>query len=311
MYGSRSKWVKASRAYWALFVGACWALAAPAVFAQMVAVSEPVAIEKVPDLVYYDGDGYHPGKHCLDLYRPDIRHMAELGAPMRPVLVFVHGGGWMFGDKNHYGGLYGNIGRAFAERGYLVAVINYRLSSRRRGDVRHPEHVRDVARAVAWIGKNVASYGGDPRRMVVAGHSAGGHLVSLLATDPRFLSEVGLDRSAFRGVVSISGVYDVVGIPGITSAFGDDDAERKLASPIFQVDASDATLPYLLIVAENDLPGLDGGARDFARELRGVDAKVELEKIEDCSHQSIVIAIGRDGDVTTERVATFLREALD
>ncbi len=265
-------------------------------------------VQLIPDLTYCDGDAQDARKHRLDLYRPDIRWAVDSGRPLRPVLVFVHGGGWMFGDKNHYGGLYGNVGRAFAARGYVVAVINYRLS-RRRSEVRHPDHVQDVARAVDWVHGHVASYGGDPEEIVLAGHSAGGHLVSLIATDDHYLQEVGLDRSIVRGVVSISGVYDLVGIPGIDRVFGSELEARRLASPLSHIDASDAVLPFLVLFAENDLPGLESGALTFARQLSGVAARVMTAQIADRSHQSIVLGIGRLGDETTKQIESFLERA--
>jgi acetyl esterase/lipase len=87
-------------------------------------------------------------------------------------------------------------------------MVNYRLSPA----VKHPEHVKDVARAFAWTRKHIKEYGGDPDRIFLCGHSAGGHLVSLLATNPTFLNDEHLklgddDRNAIRGVISICGVY--------------------------------------------------------------------------------------------------------
>ena len=97
------------------------------------------------------------------------------------MLLFLHGGGWVIGGKDDYFGLYGygTIARCLAERGLVVVLPNYRLSP----GVRHPEHIKDVARAFAWTVKNIESYAGRPDQIIVSGHSAGGHLAALLATD--------------------------------------------------------------------------------------------------------------------------------
>src|SRR5438128_7600683 len=96
---------------------------------------------------------------------------------------------------------YATIGRCLAERGLVVVLPNYRLSP----GVRHPEHIKDVAAAFAWTCRNAREYGGDTQQIFVAGHSAGGHLVSLLATDERYMNHQGQRRQDIRGVIGISG----------------------------------------------------------------------------------------------------------
>jgi acetyl esterase/lipase len=113
----------------------------------------------------------------------------------------------MMGDKNFFG-LYRGVGRFLASQGIVAVSINYRLSP----GVRHPEHIKDVARAFAWTYRNIDHYGGDRSRMFLAGHSAGAHLVSLLATDERYLKDPDLKlddkaRKSIRGVVAVCGVY--------------------------------------------------------------------------------------------------------
>ncbi len=92
----------------------------------------------------------------------------------------------------------------------MIVAINYRLSP----SVKHPEHVKDVARAFSWVRGHIADYGGDRDRIVLCGHSAGGHLVSLLAAADTYWEDktLGLtveDRQALRGVIAVSGVYRI------------------------------------------------------------------------------------------------------
>src|SRR5262245_21362401 len=137
----------------------------------------PFEIDEVLDVPYCQPtDDAAPERCELDIFRPK-------GAKGYPVLFLVHGGAWLHGSKKdlRIRGIgivysYRKVGQFFAEQGLGVVMPNYRLSPA----VKHPEHVKDVARAFAWTRKNIAAYGGDPDRIILAGHSAGGHLVSLL-----------------------------------------------------------------------------------------------------------------------------------
>ncbi|MBX9678595.1 MAG: alpha/beta hydrolase [Gemmataceae bacterium] len=156
-------------------------------------------IERVRGIAYVEGKSADPVRHRLDLYFP--KRPSE--AP-RPVIMLVHGGGWVRGD-NRCCGLYSSVGEYLASQGFVVALPNYRLSP----EVKHPEHVKDVAQAFAWLRDHAHEYGGDAGAVFLVGHSAGGHLVSLLTTDPRYLEAVGRKTSDIRGVVSLSGIYKI------------------------------------------------------------------------------------------------------
>ncbi len=148
--------------------------------------------------IAYDGDpdaGHR--RHRLDLFRPE-------GKKDCPVVILVHGGAWMIGD-NRYCGLYSSVGEFLAGQGIVAVLPDYRLAP----GSKHPEHVRDVARAFAWTRDHIADYGGRPDQIVLFGHSAGGHLVSLLTTDEQYLRAEGQRAADIRGVVAVSGVYRI------------------------------------------------------------------------------------------------------
>jgi acetyl esterase/lipase len=159
--------------------------------------ADALAVEQVRNVRYVQGPRADLLRQRLDLYLPK-------GRKQFPVLVLVHGGAWVIGDNRCFG-LYTSVGEFLASRGIGVVLPNYRLSPW----VKHPAHVEDVARAVAWTRANIGKYGGDPERLFLAGHSAGGHLVSLLATDETWLKAEGMTASALRGVITISGVYHI------------------------------------------------------------------------------------------------------
>src|SRR5262245_37016196 len=197
--GERSFTCRTAGAWAAASLVLGWAVAAaragdtppPEAAAAAKAPAPAYEVRWVRDVAYYDGPDADPAKHKLDLFLPK-------GPKDFPVVVFVHGGAWHRGDKSFLG-VYSSLGAFLARHGVGAAVVNYRLSPA----VRHPEHAHDVARAVAWVHGNVARYGGRPDELFLCGHSAGGHLVALLATDPSYLKAEGVKPGAVRGVIAL------------------------------------------------------------------------------------------------------------
>lgn len=192
------------------------AVAAAFVLALVALPATPAAaMTKVADLDYhYDPPAAPSALDRLDLYLPD----GAASGDHRPVVIYVHGGGWMNGDKANR---IDDKARLFTDAGYVFASVNYRLSpdissgpvppSFSPGRVMFPAHPRDVGEAVAWLGQNVAGYGGDPDALLLMGHSSGAHLVSLVGSDPSYVEAFGASLKQVLGVVSLdSGAMDVV-----------------------------------------------------------------------------------------------------
>lgn len=253
--------------------------------------SPPYSFQVYTNIAYYDGPDAHPVKHRLDLFVPE-------GLKNAPVLLFVHGGGWTSGDKN----LYSFIGRAFAEQGFATAVINYRLSPQ----VQHPAHIEDVARAFSWVHTNIAQYGGNPEKIFVMGHSAGGHLVALLALDEKYLQAHGLTLAAIKGVIPISGVYDVTeAFTLYRSVFGADPQQRQDASPITHVGPNKP--PFSILYAQFDFPGLGTQAQQLLALLRQHENEATITEIPNRDHVTIITNIGAPNDQTTQEILKFLQ----
>jgi acetyl esterase/lipase len=269
-------------------------------------------VREVCDVAYYDGKGADSFRHKLDLFLPK-------GQKDYPTLVFVHGGCWMFGDKSCVG-LYSAVGRFLASRGVGAALPNYRLSPW----VKHPEHVTDVARAFAWTHKHIGEYGGDPERLFIGGHSAGGHLAALLATDPQYLKAQGLSLKDVRGAVTVSGVYRIpdkvvfnwAGAAGGLGAkvelktnpfelvFGKDPKAHEAASPVCHVCAG--LPPFLVLYADQDLPLLPDMAKEFARSLKANKCDVKLMEVEDRGHNDIMFEATRPDDAVARAILEFV-----
>ncbi len=167
-------------------------------------------------------------KRQLDLYQP-YQPLLPNARPA-PVVVFVHGGYWSPLDRRWLQpltGAYGNIGVAFARHGIVAAIIGYRQYPLvRRGD----DSLDDITVAIRFVREACPSWGCDGGRMFVIGHSAGGHLVSLLAMDGRILRRNGVDPEAISGFVSIDGIFD---LGASLAAFkpGQADIMRQLFGP--------------------------------------------------------------------------------
>ena len=259
------------------------------------AAAQPATFEQQSfrDLPYYDGPDAHSVRHKLDIHVPK-------GHKDFPVVFFVHGGGWIKGNKDHLG-IYTILARAFNRHGIGVVCPNYRLSP----DVRHPEHIRDVARAFAWTYKNIHKFGGKSDELFVSGHSAGGHLCALLATDEQYLKAHGLTFKAIKGAMPISGVFIIPEEPVFDVPFGKDRALRKQASPI--TFARPGLPPFLVMFGDNDLPSCDrAGAEAFCKAMAGKEARAELLEVQRRNHLSILWSAIEETDPVTQSMLSFI-----
>ncbi len=255
----------------------------------------PMPIEIIRDLPYNPEPATASPRHVLDLYRP--AHLTHY-----PILLYVHGGAWVSGDKSNAAA----IGQTLAANGIGVAAVNYRLSP----DVTHPAHLQDIALAFDWVAEHIADYGGDASRIFVGGHSAGGHLTTLLTLDDRYLAEVGHSPAEIFGVISFSGVYMIEQwiMEYADGAFPDDQLGRYAASPYVHVHA-DAP-PMLLLVARNDYPQLIGEAKLMTQALEKAKVAVELYTIPNRDHYSLVSLFGSPDDTAAEVILTWLKARL-
>ena len=242
-------------------------------------------VKLIRDIPYTDGKPEDAAKHKLDLYLPTDRQTF-------PVVLFVHGGSWRTGDRSQYPG----IANRFAKAGVGVAVISYRLAPKNPP----PAQIEDTAAAFAWVVKNIAQYGGDTKRLFLAGHSAGGHLVSELALDPKWLAAYGLNSSVIRGVATLSGVYDVT----VSEVFGADVKARKQYSPMEYVHRN--APKFLITYCQYDYPGLPGQARAFDAALRKNFVETTLVYIPKLNHITEMVNAWKDDDPTALAVLRLI-----
>jgi len=228
-------------------------------------------VQRVANIQYVEGDALR--RHRLDVYRhKDVRAGA-------PVLMQIHGGGWIISNKHQQGQ---PLMHHVAARGWVCVAINYRLSPR----ATWPDQLVDCKRALAWIREHIAEYGGDPNFVVVTGGSAGGHLTTMMgltANDPKWQPGFETADTAVDGMIPLYGVYDWT---GTVTTRGDsglrDILERYIvkhtrgeapelfrdASPMFHV-RPDAP-PALIVHGDLDTLAPVEMARTFVEKLRAV-----------------------------------------
>ena len=265
-------------------------------------------IEAIKGLRYAPGSG---PSHTLDLYRP------AAGVEGAPVMLYIHGGAWVIGDKREQGK---PMMFELVSRGWVCVSINYRLSPK----ATWPDHIVDVKMAIVWVKEHIAEFGGDPSFVVISGGSAGGHLASLAAlsaNDPAFQPGFEEAETTVDACVSLYGVLDMTADPATSGIHGPGlkillerqvmkvpiDANRSLfeqASPQYRV-RSDAP-PFLVLAGTNDTLVPVAVPRAFVPALRAVsDAPVGYIELPIAQHAFDVMASPRCS-ATTAGVVAFL-----
>jgi len=221
-------------------------------------------------------------RNLLDVYYP------EIDGKTKDVLVFIHGGSWDSGKKN----IYWWLGRNFANKDIVEVNINYRLAPAHR----YAEMAFDAAAALKWVKVNISKYGGDPERIFVMGHSAGGHLAALINSDPEFFNQQGIGNP-IRGVI----LNDSFGLDmheylltaektkqtaSFLKTFGTDHEVWKKGSPLSY--PSNVNSPYLILVGERTYPAIQMQSRRLYELLKAKGQPVSLELVAKKKHIGMI-----------------------
>ncbi|MDI3380733.1 alpha/beta hydrolase [Xenophilus aerolatus] len=225
----------------------------------------------------------------LDIYRPAQAQQA-------PVLVMIHGGGWMYGDKAAASVVDAKIDHWVRERGFVFASVGYRLVPQ----VTVLQQAEDIARALALVQSQAAAWGADPRQVVLMGHSAGAHLVALLSAAPQLARAQG--AQPWRATIALdSAALDTVALmqrrhlPLYDRAFGSDPALWAQVSPTARL--SPGGPPMLLVCSAPRRDDACGQAQRFAQALRAVGGNADLLPLQ-LDHGQINAELGAAGAYT-------------
>jgi acetyl esterase/lipase len=251
-------------------------------------------------------------RQVLDVHAPD-------GAKNMPVVFWIHGGGWQTGDKS----MVALKPKAFMDAGFVFVSINHRLLP----TVDMSAITRDVASALGWVHKNIATHGGDPTRLLVMGHSSGGQLAALMCTDDRYGKAEGVSLTMIKGCVPVDA--DTFDIPAIIEVaetrarahhlplptyghrqkFGNDPAKHRDFSAVTHV-ARDKGIPPFLILHIAGHPDTGAQARRFANVLEGSGIPVKVVAGRETTHASINDNIGAANDPVTKELFAFVADAI-
>jgi len=244
-----------------------------ALFAGLNATDERVGVR------HFDDIEFDARRHLsLDVYAPEHAQGA-------PVVVFFYGGSWLGGER----GWFRFVGDALAAHGVVVAIPDYR----KLPEVDLDGFMRDAARAVAWTRTHAADYGGDARRLFVMGHSSGGHIAALLATDPQWLARYGMVPRDLAGCIGLAGVYAFlpadVDDDEMLDVFGATPNERREAAPVAFVRGREP--PMLLLSGDADHEVDAENSRELATALRAKGEPVELRIYPGIGHSALLLAL--------------------
>ena len=262
---------------------------------------------KTADIAYLE-NGHE--RQVLDIYTPEMVTDKSL-----PVMFWIHGGGWQVGDKSDVE----LKPKVLTERGFVFVSTNYRLLP----EVPMEVLTRDVATALGWVHKNIAKYGGDPKRIFVGGHSAGAQLAALICTDDRYLKEQGVSFDVLKGCLPVDGdTYDIPKIImtaehrqalyggkmfsfGHRQKFGNDPDKHVDFSAVTHV-AKHKNIPPFLILYFPGNPDTNAQAGCLEAALKKAEIPVKAYGKGDCNHSRLNNDLGKPDDPATHEFYKFL-----
>lgn len=261
------------------------------------------------DVAYIEREGVDTKYTSLDIYHHEDTET------LRPIVFYIHGGGWAIGDKA--AAMYAKP-RWAIRNGWALVSVNYRLSP----DVMHPEHARDVSAAFAWVREHAEEFGGDPDQIAVMGHSAGAHLAAIIACNEDLLAEFGSTTDQIAGVVLLDGAgYNLpermeslpkrgLATKMYTEAFGDNPELWESASPTLQAKPGDHLGAFLAIHA-GDREESAAQSKALVKAWAATGVRAELHHAPDKTHMTLNHRLGYRGDRETKRIELFLESIFD
>lgn len=233
-------------------------------------------------------------RQAMDFYALPGRRQA-------PVVVFFHGGAWRTGRREDYA----FMGVALARMGFVGVIADYRHFPQ----TGFPGFVQDAACATGAARDYAPAWGGDPRRLVLFGHSAGAHIAAMVALDPQFLARVGMTRRGIAGWIGLAGPYDFLPMrdPEVREVFGDA-VESPLSQPISFADGRAA--PALLLHGVDDRVVYPSNTTNLARRIADHGGVAQATILPHTGHIDILLAFAplfmARGGIAAD-VAAFVR----
>jgi acetyl esterase/lipase len=249
-------------------------------------------------------------RQILDIYTAESATDGSL-----PVMFWIHGGGWQVGNKSDVA----LKPKVLTERGFVFVSTNYRLLP----DVTIDVLIRDVAKSLGWVHRNISKYGGDPNRIYVGGHSAGAQLAALICIDDRYLKEEDVSFDVLKGCVPIDGdTYDIPKIImtaehrqalyggkmftfGHRQKFGNDPEQHVDLSAVTHVASNKGIPPFLILFFPGN-PDTRAQAHRLESVLEQAGIPVTAYGKSDSNHNRLNDDLGKPDDPATQKLYQFL-----
>ena len=243
----------------------------------------------------------------------DVKNMLNIyhkkgDAQNQDVIVFIHGGSWSSGEKETYWWL----GRNLARKNMVAAIINYPLAP----NATYKEMALASAKAVKWVQDSIANFGGNPNRIFVMGHSAGGHLAELINADPQYFNTLGI-ANPIKGVI----LDDAFGLDMdeyLTKAdkderytdflrtFTTDQKEWQAGSPLFYI--SNVNNPHLIFYGTKTYEAIQIQSKRLNKELESLNVPVTLQIIEGKKHVPMISQMIFGSNKLYDSISTFMQK---
>ena len=247
------------------------------------------------------------GEHArqvLDMYGRDAWSKAE----PRDIVMFFHGGAFIRGNKSSNGAIYDNVSYWFVHQGCVAVNVEYRLAP----DAPYPAGAEDVIAAVQWVKQNAARWGGNPQRVFLMGHSAGGSHVASALLDPAVADR--MQDGDVAGAMLISARLRADVLPdnpnagGVRAYFGEDETLYEQRSPATHVGVSN--VPLFVAVAQYENTHLDRYGREFydAAVASQRTAITRFAYMERHNHTSIVAHFNSGEETLGPQLLEFMRQ---
>lgn len=238
----------------------------------------------------------------LDYQKLDVYTPKNVGKDA-PVIVFFYGGGWTDGKKEQYE----FAAEPFTSKGYVVVIPDYS----KYPEYKYPTFIEDAALATKWVDANISEYGGSANRVALIGHSAGGHIVAMLATNTKYLGD---ERSKIKVVVGLSGPYDFVPqeqkYKDIFAPAKEVDGSYKGGMPATYVDGTQP--PMLLIYGKKDDIVAMRNLASMQNAIAEKGGEVEVKIYDDMDHVDTVASLSliKRNDDLLGKILSFLKDKI-
>ncbi len=245
----------------------------------------------VRDIIYHQEDTIN----CrLDLYIPEE-------AKDYMTLIWFHGGSLKNGNRTRIDAT--AIGHGLGSEGIAAVIVDYRMYP----DARFPDFLEDAAASVKWVLEHIEDYGGDPDRIFVGGHSAGGYITAMLALDRGYLNAFGTNPGKICGYIPVSGQMDCH--TSVKEEWGLDPKELIVnkAAPLFYV--TDPVPQILFVYAENDSPGRgEINQRITSLLIKNQNENISIVEIPDSNHGTIIHSEGEMNHLLYKAFDNFMEK---